>query len=146
MSQCACLRRKTRADRAVAHLQRGRGCTGMGALAGIFDPALAFGAKHPRAVIWQMEPSARDGHGQRVPSVQAEKPDSGFFTKLHISADIQFRKCRQPGQCRRRSQPNTRHAKRNDRQPRLAVELVDLQAPGNQRAQFFRINWPMREE
>ena len=92
MFERAWLRGKNRTNRTVVRLQFCRGRSGVASLAGVFDPAMLFGTTHPRAEVRQMEPRTGDRDGQRVPGVEAEKPNPWLVSGLHISANIQLRK------------------------------------------------------
>src|SRR5207302_6475366 len=92
MFDCVRPRKKDWANRTVACSQCSRSGSGVGPMAGVLDPAIAFSAAHPCTEVRQMKPGPRDGHGQGVTRVQTKKPHAGLCAAGNVGADIQFRK------------------------------------------------------
>ena len=146
MFNCASLRNECRSSRTITPFQCGGSSAGVISLVGILDPAIALRTKHPRTEVRQVEPSACDGNGQGVAGVQAEEPNTRLPIADDVCAHVQFGECREPWHRGRPPQANIRHSKRDDGEPRPAVERINFQPFGNQRSQFCGIDRPMRKE
>ena len=110
----------------------------MRARTAVGNPSAGVFTAHSRAKIRKMKPRAGNGNGDRVGGVQTEKPDARLATCGHVGAHVQLRKSRESGHVGREPQPHAGHAKRDDGDPRAAVERIDLQGAWNQRTQQRR--------
>src|SRR5437762_8736855 len=78
--------------------------------------------------------------------IQTEEPYARLSVRGDICAHIQFRKCREPRDCRRSTQTDIRHNKRHDADPGLLIKMIEFELCGNKSAQCLRGNRPMREQ
>src|SRR5262249_55951936 len=133
-------------DRAVAHLKAaGPGLRAL-ARAAIGNPFALRLATHARTKIRQMKDHPRRSDSNGVRSVQTKKPHTGLAAASDIGPNVQFRKLGKPRQCRRPASADAGHTERHNAEPCAAVECVNTEAPGNERAQSFLGNRPVREE
>src|SRR5436309_13149744 len=100
----------------------------------VVNPSVAVNSAHLRMEVRKVV--CRSGRPGRDPAtcVKTEKVNSRFAALGHVSADIEFGKCRKPRQRRSPAWADSGHVKRCDCNPALPVESIQRESRRNERA------------
>ncbi len=135
-----------RPGRAVAAGERGGVTAWIRPFRAVLDPAGLGRRRHPRSVVGQVERRPRALDRQPAPSVQAQEPDPSPTAPTDVGPDVDLGECAWAGWGGQESRCDVLHPERDDAQPGLTLERVDLEALRDQRAERLDRDRPMGEQ
>src|SRR5918994_2051009 len=135
--------RDGRRDRSVGAIRRTerRAATA----AAVHDLVAAPLGPHARTKVREVVRPLRRLDRERALGVEAEEPDAGLVVDRRVRTDVELEEARQHGDGRQPANAEARDAKRRDPDPRRAVERVDGDRLGNDRAEHLFVDPPVRE-
>ena len=112
-----------------------------------FLPVVGSLQGHPRVEGGHVVDPPHAERGKPARGVDAEEPDTRQAVRpADIGADVELEKRRDPGHGQRPARPQRAHAEEDDREPRAAVALLDLELVGDALTQLGGRHGPVRPE
>src|SRR5690606_17258300 len=93
----------------------------------------------------EIEEDPRGPDGQRVRSLEAQKPHARLALARDVRAQVYLRKVAEERRRREAAERRALDLERHDAEPRLALEQVELEPLRDPRAEERRIDLPMEE-
>jgi len=101
---------------------------------------------HSRMKIRQAIGCPRGPDRRQVRRIQAKEIDARLPIQRYVRSNIEFGETREPRYRRKKSRPNPAHAKGNDANPGISVELIQGELQGNHRAELRNGNRPVGKQ
>ncbi len=107
--------------------------------------AIVLRHPHARVEVGKMIRGASGQHGGPAGGIQTEEKHAWLALRSHVGSAVEFGQGGHPRQDWHSPRAD-RHKKRRDADPRVAIEGIELEAPGNQWPERRCGNPPVREQ